>query len=76
MNIQKQFYSEALNTEYIFRVRLYWSESETERTLTSVLVQRESNLMFTLNSGKDKKISLSHSLLLSVNGPIIMSSWK
>ena len=55
MNIQKQFYSEALNTEYIFRVRLNRSESETERTLTSVWVQREPNLMFTLNSGKDQR---------------------
>ena len=50
----------------IVRVRSYWGESD----IALKWVHRMSNLMFMLRSHKDqRKSSLSHSLLVSVNEP-------
>ena len=55
------------------RVRLCWCESESESDIASRWVQRETNLMFTLSSDKDRsKNSLSRSLSLSVNEPLLL----
>ena len=43
------------------RVRLYWCDNESESDIASTWVHRESNLMFTLSSGKDQR---KNSLLL------------
>ena len=50
------------------RVRLYWGENECDGAIASRWIHRQSNLMFTLNSDKDRrKNSLSHSI--GVNEP-------
>ena len=55
----------------IIKVCLYWGESN----IAFRWVYRESNLMFTLRSDKNqRKQSLSHSLLLSVNEPLFMGT--